>query len=49
MLNVWLCLSADLLSVADSPEQGNMHALTSIVDSISEADRAVTFPVDIPK
>lgn len=49
MLNVWLVLSADLLSAADSPEQGNMRALTSIVDSISEVDGAVAFPVDIPK
>ncbi|XP_068598107.1 myogenin [Brachionichthys hirsutus] len=39
----------DLLSVADSPEQGNMRALTSIVDSISAAGGAVAFPMDIPK
>lgn len=45
---MWLGLSADLLSAADSPEQGNMQALTSIVDSITAAD-AVAFPVDIPK
>uniref|UniRef100_A0A673C0W4 Myogenin n=2 Tax=Sphaeramia orbicularis TaxID=375764 RepID=A0A673C0W4_9TELE len=41
--------SEDLLSAADSPEQGNMRALTSIVDSISASDGAVAFPVDIPK
>ncbi|KAM3622397.1 uncharacterized protein V6R79_024264 [Siganus canaliculatus] len=41
--------SEDLLSAADSPEQGNMRALTSIVDSISAADGAVAFPMDIPK
>nr|AIS22060.1 myogenic factor MYOG [Monopterus albus] len=41
--------SEDLLSVADSPEQGNMHALTSIVDGISAADGVVAFTVDIPK
>ncbi|KAG7238322.1 hypothetical protein INR49_031033, partial [Caranx melampygus] len=41
--------SEDLLSAADSPEQGNMRALTSIVDGISAADGAVAFPVDIPK
>lgn len=40
---------ADLLSAADSPEQGNMRALTSIVEGISAADGAVGFPVDIPK
>ncbi|KAM4583155.1 myogenin isoform 2-T2 [Fundulus diaphanus] len=40
---------SDLLSVAESPEQGNMQALTSIVDSISASDVAVAFPVDIPK
>ncbi|CAL1608014.1 unnamed protein product [Knipowitschia caucasica] len=38
--------SEDLLS-ADSPDQGNMRALSSIVESIS--DGAVAFPVDIPK
>lgn len=38
--------SEDLLS-ADSPDQGNMRALTSIVESISGADGS--FPVDIPK
>lgn len=42
-------LFADLLSAAESPEQGNMQALTSIVDSISASDGAVAFPVDIPK
>uniref|UniRef100_A0A3Q0TD61 Myogenin n=1 Tax=Amphilophus citrinellus TaxID=61819 RepID=A0A3Q0TD61_AMPCI len=41
--------SEDLLSAADSPEQGNMRALTSIVDGISAADGPVAFPVDIPK
>lgn len=46
---MWLGLFADLLSVADSPEQGNMRALTSIVDSISAADGTVAFPLDIPK
>lgn len=44
-----LDLFADLLSAADSPEQGNMQALTSIVDGIAAADGVVTFPVDIPK
>lgn len=44
-----LGLFADLLSVADSPEQGNMRALTSIVDSIAAADGVVAFPMDIPK
>lgn len=44
----WVFFS-DLLSAADSPEQGNMRALTSIVDSISAADGAVAFPMDIPK
>uniref|UniRef100_A0A3B5MM93 Myogenin n=1 Tax=Xiphophorus couchianus TaxID=32473 RepID=A0A3B5MM93_9TELE len=44
-----LSLSSDLLSAAESPEQGNMQALTSIVDSISASDRAVAFPVDISK
>lgn len=39
----------DLLSVADSPDQGNMRALSSIVESISGADGSVAFPVDIPK
>uniref|UniRef100_A0A3Q3W383 Myogenin n=1 Tax=Mola mola TaxID=94237 RepID=A0A3Q3W383_MOLML len=39
----------DLLSAADSPEEGNMRALTSIVDSISAAGGAVAFPMDIPK
>lgn len=41
--------SEDLLSAADSPDQGNMRALTSIVESISGADGSVAFPVDIPK
>ncbi|XP_054472908.1 myogenin [Anoplopoma fimbria] len=41
--------SEDLLSAADSPEQGNMRALTSIVDSISAAGGPVAFPVDISK
>lgn len=48
-LNVWSRFFADLLSAADSPEEGNMRALTSIVDSISAADGAVAFPMDIPK
>ncbi|MED6278282.1 hypothetical protein CHARACLAT_022162 [Characodon lateralis] len=39
----------DLLSAAESPEQGNMQALNSIVDSISASEGAVAFPVDIPK
>ncbi|XP_075906279.1 myogenin [Nelusetta ayraudi] len=41
--------SEDLLSAADSPEQGNMRTLTSIVDSISAADGSVAFSMDIPK
>lgn len=41
--------SEDLLSAADSPEQGNMRALTSMVDGISAPDGTVGFPVNIPK
>ncbi|XP_059184873.1 myogenin [Centropristis striata] len=42
--------SEDLLSAADSPEQGNMRALSSIVDGITAAaGGAVAFPVDISK
>ncbi|XP_034543372.1 myogenin [Notolabrus celidotus] len=41
--------SEDLLSAGDSPEHRNMQALTSIVDSITAADGAVAFPMDIPK
>lgn len=41
--------SEDLLSAADSPDQGNMRALSSIVESISGADGSVAFPVDIAK
>jgi len=46
---VCIGLFADLLSAADSPEQGNMRALTSIVDGISAAGGPVAFPVDISK
>uniref|UniRef100_G3N578 Myogenin n=1 Tax=Gasterosteus aculeatus TaxID=69293 RepID=G3N578_GASAC len=41
--------SEDLLSAADSPDQGNMHALTSIVEGISAAGGPMAFPVDISK
>uniref|UniRef100_A0A8D2ZZY9 Myogenin n=1 Tax=Scophthalmus maximus TaxID=52904 RepID=A0A8D2ZZY9_SCOMX len=41
--------SEDLLSAADSPEQGSMRVLTSIVEGIAAADGAVAFPVDISK
>lgn len=49
VFNMLLRVFADLLSAADSPEQGSMRTLTAIVDSISAADAAVAFPMDIPK
>lgn len=49
VLNMLLRVFADLLSAADSPEQGSMRTLTAIVDSISAVDAAVAFPMDIPK
>lgn len=48
-IHVRLGLFADLLSAADSPDQGNMHALTSIVEGISAAGGPMAFPVDISK
>lgn len=50
ILDLSFCLcGADLLSAAESPEQGNMRTLNSIVDSISAADGSVAFSMDIPK